>query len=66
LLQLPNLDPFGVPEEVSSDGGPQFTSSTFDTFLKQWGIHHRIYSIGYLQSNSRAELAVRAAKQGSR
>ena len=54
---------FGVPEEISSDGGPQFTSSTFDTFLKQWGIHHRISSASYPQSNGRAELAVKSAKR---
>ena len=54
---------FGVPEEISSDGGPQFSSSTFETFLKQWGVHHRLSSAAYPQSNGRAKLAVKSAKR---
>ena len=27
---------FGVPEELSSDGGPPFNSHDFDTFLQEW------------------------------
>ena len=54
---------YGVPEEVSSDGGPQLTSHEFDTFLRNWGIRHRVSSVGYPQSNGRAELAVKTAKR---
>ena len=54
---------YGVPEELSSDGGPQFTSSDFKEFLSNWGVHHRLSSVGYPQSNGRAELAVKSAKR---
>lgn len=54
---------YGVPEEFSSDGGPQFMSSTFLDFLKTWGVKHRLSSVAYAQSNGRAELAVKAAKR---
>jgi len=27
---------YGVPEETSSDGGPQFSSSSFNIFLEDW------------------------------
>ena len=35
---------FGVPEELSSDGGPEFSASATTDFLKRWGGHHRISS----------------------
>ncbi len=53
---------FGVPEEFSSDGGPQFKHS-FQKFLDTWGVHHRLSSVDYPQSNGRAELGVRTAKR---
>ena len=34
----------GVPQSMMSDGGPQFTSSEFQTFLSRWGVQHRISS----------------------
>ena len=54
---------YDVPEEFSSDGGPQFTSTEFQTFLKDWGVHHRLSSAGYPQSNGRVELAVKSSKR---
>ena len=54
---------YGVSEELSTDGGPQFTSNTFQQFLKDWGVKHRLSSAGYPQSNGRAELAVKSAKR---
>ncbi|KAI0212701.1 hypothetical protein LSAT2_002356 [Lamellibrachia satsuma] len=54
---------FGVPEILSSDGGPEFTASETSNFLSRWGIHHRISSVAFLQSNGRAELAVKKAKR---
>ena len=54
---------YGVPEEISSDGGTQFTSDQFQQFLKDWGICHRRSSAEYPQSNGRAELAVKSAKR---
>ena len=54
---------FGVPEELSSDGGPEFTACITQDFLKRWGIRHRISSVAFPQSNGRAEVAVKAAKR---
>ena len=54
---------FGVAEEFSSDGGPQFKSSKFQKFLKQYGVKHRDSSAYFPHSNSRAELAVKSAKR---
>ena len=30
---------YGIPEELSTDGGPKFMSTTFQNFLKKWGLH---------------------------
>ena len=54
---------YGVPEEISSDGGPQFVAKSFKDFLHQWGVRHRISSVSYAQSNGRAESAVKSAKR---
>ena len=31
---------FGVPVEISSDGGPEFSAKVTKDFLKRWSIHH--------------------------
>ena len=54
---------FGVPEELSSDGGPEFKSSVTRDFLSRWGVRHRISSAYHPQSNGRAEVAVKSAKR---
>ena len=54
---------YGVSEEISNDGGPQFTSAMFKQFLKDWGVEMRLSSVSYPQSNGRAELGVKAAKR---
>ena len=54
---------YGVPEEIASDGGPQFKSEEFSQFLKVWGIHHRKSSVEYPQSNGRAEVGVKTMKR---
>lgn len=54
---------FGVPLELSSDGGPQFRASATEAFLAKWGISHRISSAYFPQSNGRAEVAVKTAKR---
>ena len=46
---------FGVPEELSSDGGPEFTASGTQDFLNRWGVRHRKSSAYFPQSNGRAE-----------
>ena len=54
---------FGVPEEMSSDGGPEFSASTTANFLACWGVQHRTSSAYFPQSNGRAEVAVKKAKR---
>ena len=54
---------YGVSEQLSSDGGPQLMSKSFQDFLKLWGVKHRLLSVAFPQSNGRAEVAVKAAKQ---
>ena len=54
---------FGVPEEMSSDGGPPFNAFAYDEFLSSWGISKRQSSAHYPESNGWAEAAVKTAKR---
>ena len=54
---------FGIPEELASDGGPEFTASLTRAFLQNWGIHHRLSSVAFAHSNCRAELGVKSMKR---
>jgi transposase InsO family protein len=54
---------FGAPEEISSDGGPEFTSKEAADLYARWGIKHRLSSAYFPQSNGRAEVAVRITKR---
>ena len=35
---------FGVPVEMASDGGPEYTATEFRDFLQRWGVRQRISS----------------------
>ena len=54
---------YGVPEEISSDGGPEFASSGYKYFLNRWGVRQRVSSAYFPRSNGRAEVAVKSAKR---
>ena len=54
---------FGVPVEMSSDGGPEFSAKVTENFLKRWGVRHRMSSAYNPSSNGRAELAVKSTKR---
>ena len=54
---------FGVPEEISSDGGPEFVSAEAKEFYDRWGVTHRLSSAYFPQSNGRAEVAVKLTKR---
>ena len=54
---------FGISDELSSDGGPEFTSSATTKFLRNWGVHHRLSSVAFPHSNSRAEIGVKTVKR---
>lgn len=53
---------FGVPEELSSDGGPEFKASQTEAFLHLWGVRHHLSSAHFPQSNGHPEVAVKSAK----
>ena len=54
---------FGIPEELDSDGGPEFSSSETKSFFKDWGVRWRLSSVAYPHSNCRAELGVKTMKR---
>ena len=54
---------YGVPQRFRSDGGPQFKSAQFRSFVKDWGIEHVMSTPHYAQSNGLAESAVKSMKK---
>lgn len=52
----------GIPSEVMTDSGPQFTSEYFTRFATQWEFRHTTSSPRYAQSNGEAERAVCTVK----
>ena len=54
---------FGVANEISSDGGPEFVSAEAKDFYSRWGTKHRVSSAYFPQSNGRAEVAVKVTKR---
>ena len=54
---------YGRPNQLDTDGGPQYKSEGFMRFLDEWGVKHRVSSPYYAQSNGRAELGVKTAKR---
>ena len=57
---------YGVPVEISSDGGPEYASREFSDFLRRWGVRHRQSAAYNAASNGRAEVAVKAVKRALR
>ena len=58
-----NFARLGVPALVHSDNGPQFTSSQFANFTKEWGFNHSTSSPHHSQSNGKVESSVKLAKR---
>ena len=54
---------FGIPDELTSDSGPQFTAGKTKKFVKVRGVRHRISSEENPHANCRAELAVKTVKR---
>ena len=54
---------YGIPDELSSDGGMEFMSHSTQKFLADWGVRHRVSSVAFPHSNCRAEIGVKSAKR---
>lgn len=52
----------GIPEQLVTDNGPQFSGAAFETFAKVYGFCHITSSPKYPQSNGEAERAVKTVK----
>ena len=52
----------GIQETCVSDNGPQFTSTEFKEFSRQWKFVHVTSSPAYLQRSGKVEAAVNSAK----
>ena len=54
---------YGIPDDLSSDDGPEFTATATTDFLKCWGVNHRKSSVSFPHSNCRAEVGVKTVKR---
>ena len=54
---------FGIPDEIATDGGSEFTASATQNFFHTWGIDHRLSSVAFPHSNCRAEIGVKTVKR---
>ena len=57
---------YGLPLQIVSDNGPQFTSAEFAKFLKMNGVKHILCSPYHPSSNGLAERFVKTFKQAMR
>ena len=53
----------GVPSEVFTDNGPQFSGASFARFAEEWNFVHTTSSPHYPQSNGLAEKSVQTVKR---
>ena len=54
---------YGIPQQLVSDNGPQFTSQEFSDFTRANGIKHTLVAPYHPRSNGQAERFVQSFKQ---
>ena len=54
---------FGIPDTLTSDGGPEFAAHSTRELLHTWGVHHRVSAAYNPHANNRAETAVKTVKR---
>ena len=54
---------FGIPDELFTDNGPQYSSLEFKEFSNKWRFVHKTSSPGFPHSNGLSERAVQTAKR---
>ncbi|XP_052114097.1 uncharacterized protein LOC127745436 [Arachis duranensis] len=57
---------FGIPKEIISNNGRQFTDNKLASFLKSFNIQHHFSSVKHPQTNGQAEAANRVILQAMR
>ena len=53
---------YGIPDQMVTDNGPQFTSDEFTHFTEVWDIEHITSSPHHSQSNGKVESVVKIFK----
>ena len=54
---------YGIPDELPTDGGPEFVTHITRSFLSDWGVHYRLSSVAFPHSSWRAVVEVKKIKQ---
>ena len=58
----PHFARYGIPRQLVSDNGPQFSSREFEKCAHLWKFEHNTSSTMYLRSNGKAKVGVKLAK----
>ena len=53
---------FGIPKKVIPENGPEFSSSEYKRFAKDWAFDHDMSSLEYPQSNGLIERTIQMVK----
>ena len=54
---------FGIPDEIATDGGSEFTASATKDFFRKLGVYHTLSAVTFPHSNCRAEIGVKTVKR---